>query len=164
MKLGAVLLKRSPIGVLAIGVTEHGVAEMTILNPGQRRAEFSHDPKSAQLVVAAANQLEEYFAGNRERFDLPFDLAGTEFQKSVWLEIAKINKGETQSYGELAARIQKPMAARAVGGAVGANPIPIVIGCHRILGSSGTLTGYSGGGGLETKRWLLDFEGVRYKS
>jgi methylated-DNA-[protein]-cysteine S-methyltransferase len=98
------------------------------------------------------------------QFDLELDLIGTDFQQSVWKAIAGLDKGKVLTYAGLAAQIHKPLAVRAVGGAVGSNPVPLIIGCHRILGSSGALTGYSGGGGLRTKRWLLDFEGITYKS
>jgi methylated-DNA-[protein]-cysteine S-methyltransferase len=164
MELGSVVVIDSPIGQIAIGATEHGVAEVTILEPGERRAEFQNTEKSGSHARAGSIQLEEFFAGKRKQFDLELDLMGTEFQQSVWGAIAGLDKGNALTYAGLAAQIHKPLAARAVGGAVGSNPVPLVIGCHRILGSSGTLTGYSGGGGLRTKRWLLDFEGIAYKS
>ena len=163
MELAAVLLTNSPIGLLAIGATEQGLAEIKILTADDRRAEFICGQRAAEHADRTAEQLAEYFSKKRSRFELTFDLAGTAFQKSVWLELAKLQLGEATSYGELASRIGKPAAARAVGGAVGSNPIPLAIGCHRVLGSGGLLTGYSGGGGLATKRWLLDFEGIEYR-
>lgn len=108
----------------------------------------------------AKDQLLEYFAGKRKVFDLPLDLRGTEFQKSVWQIIDQIKFGETLTYADIAARIGKPKAARAVGGAVGANPVPLVVPCHRVLGASGKITGYSGGEGLPTKRKLLRLEQI----
>jgi O-6-methylguanine DNA methyltransferase len=102
-------------------------------------------------------QLREYFAGARRSFDVPLDLRGTAFQKSVWREVARVPYGGTVTYGEIARRIGKPKAARAVGGAVGANPVPIFIPCHRVIGASGALTGY--GGGLDVKEDLLRLEG-----
>jgi methylated-DNA-[protein]-cysteine S-methyltransferase len=105
---------------------------------------------------AATEQLEEYFEGRRTAFDLPLDLVGTEFQRRVWAELAKIPYGETISYGELARRLGQPGAARAVGLANGRNPIGIIVPCHRVVGASGALTGY--GGGLPRKRQLLDLE------
>lgn len=108
----------------------------------------------------AKGQLLEYFAGKRKVFDLPLELRGTEFQKSVWLIIDQIKFGETLTYADIAARIGKPKAARAVGGAVGANPVPLVVPCHRVLGASGKITGYSGGEGLPTKRKLLGLEQI----
>jgi methylated-DNA-[protein]-cysteine S-methyltransferase len=101
-------------------------------------------------------QLQEYFDGTRREFDLPLDLRGTGFQLTVWCELARIPYGETISYGELARRIGEPTASRAVGAANGANPIPIVIPCHRVIGANGSLTGF--GGGIETKKWLLALE------
>jgi methylated-DNA-[protein]-cysteine S-methyltransferase len=101
-------------------------------------------------------QLEEYFAGERHSFDLPLAPAGTPFQQRVWEELRRIGYGETISYGELASRIGRPSAARAAGAANGANPVSIVIPCHRVIGSTGMLTGY--GGGLEAKRFLLELE------
>lgn len=103
-------------------------------------------------------QLEEYFQGKRSDFTLPLDLRGTDFQKAVWEALLKIPYGQTTSYGEVAAYIEKPRAVRAVGGAVGANPIAIVVPCHRVVGKNGTLTGY--GGGLPLKTRLLQLEGL----
>lgn len=104
----------------------------------------------------AERQLEEYFAGDRQSFDVTLAPAGTEFQLRVWQELRHIPYGETISYGELARRIGQPDASRAVGLANGANPISILIPCHRVVGTNGKLTGY--GGGLENKRLLLDLE------
>jgi methylated-DNA-[protein]-cysteine S-methyltransferase len=101
-------------------------------------------------------QLEEYFAGERTAFELPVAPAGTPFQQAVWAELQRIGYGTTITYAELAARIGRPTAIRAAGAANGANPVSIVIPCHRVIGSNGTLTGY--GGGLEAKRRLLELE------
>lgn len=101
-------------------------------------------------------QLDAYFAGDLQAFDLPLHPAGTEFQQTVWHELVRIPYGETISYGALARRIGRPKASRAVGAANGANPIPIVIPCHRVVGSDRSLTGF--GGGLDLKRWLLNHE------
>lgn len=101
-------------------------------------------------------QLSEYFAGDRTAFELDLDLRGTEFQVRVWNELLSIPSGETRTYGELAADLGNPKASRAVGLANGKNPIGIIVPCHRVVGSTGDLTGY--GGGLARKRWLLDFE------
>ena len=101
-------------------------------------------------------QLDAYFARELRDFDLPLLPEGTPFQRRVWQALCDIRFGETTSYGELARHIGNPAASRAVGLANGSNPIPIVIPCHRVIGSSGQLTGY--GGGLDKKRWLLDFE------
>ena len=104
----------------------------------------------------AVRQLQAYFAGELRRFDLPLAPEGTVFQQRVWQELLRIPYGETISYGELARRIGKPTGSRAVGLANGANPISIVIPCHRVIGSTGRLTGY--GGGLKNKEWLLALE------
>ncbi len=103
-------------------------------------------------------QLSEYFSGSRRQFDLPLDLHGTVFQLAVWRKLLKIPYGKTVSYGELALEIGKPKAAHAVGAAVGANPIPIIIPCHRVIGKKGDLVGF--GGGIELKRRLLVLEGA----
>jgi methylated-DNA-[protein]-cysteine S-methyltransferase len=108
---------------------------------------------------AVAAQLGDYFAGKRRSFDLPLNLRGTEFQLAVWNELLNVPYGETITYAELARRIGRPSAIRAVGAANGANPIPIIVPCHRVIGSNGTLTGY--GGGIDRKQWLLAHEGRR---
>jgi methylated-DNA-[protein]-cysteine S-methyltransferase len=101
-------------------------------------------------------QLDSYFASELQEFDLPLELAGTEFQKIVWKMLTKIPYGETWSYGELARHIGRPKASRAVGAANGLNPIPVIIPCHRVIGSDGKLTGF--GGGIKTKEYLLNLE------
>jgi methylated-DNA-[protein]-cysteine S-methyltransferase len=103
-------------------------------------------------------QLEEYFSGNRKQFDLPLAPQGTPFQQEVWHTLATIPYGETISYAQLAQRIGKPTAMRAVGAANGRNPLPIVLPCHRVIGADGSLTGF--GGGLPTKQFLLELEGA----
>ncbi|MDR0764122.1 MAG: methylated-DNA--[protein]-cysteine S-methyltransferase [Synergistaceae bacterium] len=117
--------------------------------PGYGRAE-------TPLIKEAARQLGEYFAGARTAFDLPLSLDGTEFQISVWNALLTIGYGETRSYGDIAALIGKPRAARAVGSANHRNPAAIIVPCHRVIGRDGSLTGY--GGGLRVKRFLLEFE------
>ena len=112
--------------------------------------------ESHPLLQEASKQLEEYFRGHRTQFDLPLAPEGTEFQKSVWNALLQIPYGEVSTYGKLAAQIEKPKAARAVGGACHNNPIAIIIPCHRAVGANGNLTGF--GGGLPLKRWLLDLE------
>ncbi len=113
---------------------------------------------TAEPLAATRRQLSEYFAGSRRSFDLPLRLQGTPFQQRVWRELREIPYGETWSYGQLAARIGKPGASRAVGLANGRNPISILVPCHRVIGADGSLTGY--GGGLERKQWLLAHEGL----
>jgi len=121
------------------------------LLPGRR-----HDANP--LLCQAATELHQYFAGDLRQFHLPLDMPGTEFQTAVWRELAKIPYGEIRSYAQIAAAIGAPKAVRAVGAANGANPVPIVVPCHRVIGSSGKLTGY--GGGLPLKKRLLQMEGV----
>lgn len=113
--------------------------------------------EDAGRTVEVRRQLAEYFAGERREFDLPLAPEGTPFERAVWGELAKIPFGETRSYGEIAEALGRPGAARAVGRANGANPIPIVVPCHRVIGSDGSLTGF--GGGLDVKSRLLELEG-----
>jgi len=113
----------------------------------------SDDPK----VAGVFNQLKEYFSRQRKEFDLRLEMLGTDFQKKVWNELTKISYGETISYGELANKIGDKNLMRAVAAANGANPIPIIIPCHRVIGADGSLTGY--GGGLDVKQKLLELEG-----
>ncbi len=118
---------------------------------------WAHDEDGDELR-GARQQLDEYFDDQRTAFDLPLEPRGTGFQMAVWREIAAIPYGETVSYGELAERVGRPGAARAVGAATGRNPISIIIPCHRVVGSDGSLTGY--GWGFDRKIWLLEHEGV----
>ena len=109
------------------------------------------------LLLAASRQLRDYFDGTLREFDLPLDLQGTEFQKRVWSRLTTIPYGSIRSYSQIAGEVGSPKAVRAVGAANGANPIPIVVPCHRVIGSSGKLVGY--GGGLPLKKRLLELEG-----
>lgn len=123
--------------------------------------QFDADPVGARVadpvLDAAQQQLEEYFAGSRQEFDLPLANDGTEFQRKVWGELRRIPFGQTASYGEIAQRLgYEPGISRAVGAANGANPLPVVVPCHRVVGSDGTLTGYAGG--IERKKILLALE------
>lgn len=116
-------------------------------------------PGTSELLLAAVNQLEDYLAGQRRVFSLELDLSTlTEFRRKVLLTLASVPYAETISYAHLALLAGRPGAARAVGGAMAANPLPIVLPCHRVVGSGGELVGYSGGAGLSSKAWLLDFE------
>jgi methylated-DNA-[protein]-cysteine S-methyltransferase len=108
------------------------------------------------VLMRTATQLDEYFAGSRTTFDIPLDLQGTRFQLAAWRSLARIPFGATTSYGRQAAALGIPKAARALGAANGANPVCIVLPCHRVIGADGSLTGF--GGGLPTKQWLLDHE------
>src|SRR5690554_1060541 len=116
-----------------------------------------------RVLERAAKQLAQYFAGKRRTFDLPLAPVGTEFQRQVWAGLSSIPWGEAWSYGELGATTGRATAGRAVGGAVGSNPLPIVIPCHRVLASDGKITGYSGGNGVPTKVSLLEHEGIPYR-
>ena len=113
-------------------------------------------PRDDRRLAPAIRQLDEYFSGKRNTFDLPLSLHGTPFQLEVWLSLMRIPYGATRTYAEIAKSIGRPSATRAVGAANGANPIPIIVPCHRVIGSLGSLTGF--GGGIDVKRWLLDFE------
>jgi methylated-DNA-[protein]-cysteine S-methyltransferase len=143
----------TPIGKLTVVAADTGVRR--ILWDGEAPPEGAFEGGS-DLLDAAVTQIREYFAGARTTFDLPLDLGGTPFQQKVWLELAAIPFGTTISYGEQARRIGRPQAARAVGAANGRNPVPVVLPCHRVIGSGGALTGF--GGGLDTKRSLLRHE------
>jgi methylated-DNA-[protein]-cysteine S-methyltransferase len=115
-------------------------------------------PRPNDILRRAEKQLAEYFSGKREMFDLPLAPTGTEFQMRVWNALAKIPFGQTRTYGQIAKALKKPLAARAVGAACGQNPLSIVIPCHRVVGATGSLTGF--GGGLSMKEWLLKHEGA----
>jgi methylated-DNA-[protein]-cysteine S-methyltransferase len=117
----------------------------------------------SDVIELAGEQLKLYLEGSLTKFSLPLRVSGTPFQIAVWRAIAKVPFGKSISYGQLAAQIGKPLAARAVGAAVGANPTPLLVGCHRVLGSNASLTGYSGGQGLRTKKLLLQHESIEYR-
>jgi methylated-DNA-[protein]-cysteine S-methyltransferase len=139
----------SPLGPLSLRADDDALLELTF---GECEPSGSGSP----ILDAACAQLDEYFAGTRVAFDLPLRLAGTPWEQRVWSELLGIGYGETASYGQLAARLGAPGAARAVGAANGRNPISIVVPCHRVIGSRGALTGYAWG--VERKSALLDLE------
>ena len=145
----------TPVGLLLLRANEDGLREITFLKAGRvlPKSDWQEDPRAFREPV---RQLRAYFAGELEQFDIRLAPEGTEFQQRVWTELSKIPYGETVSYGELARRIGNPKASRAVGLANGSNPIPIIIPCHRVIGSNGKLTGY--GGGLPVKEKLLALE------
>ena len=161
------VVSSTPFGPIYIAVTKQGIAALGFDNSEENfiarlqkhhRAPIVHSP---QHVKEAVSQLRDYFSGQREVFDLPLDLRSlTSFQRNVLTTIQEIPVGETISYGGLARRIGKPGSARAVGRALGSNPIPIVIPCHRVLAADGSLGGYSGRGGVSTKQALLELEGA----
>ena len=148
----------SPVGPLLLAVSGRGLVALEF---GRGRIGEGW-VESAEKIVPFARQLEEYFAGKRRAFDVPLDLRGTDFQKRCWQELLKIPYGETRSYADIARAIGNPAAVRAVGLANGQNPIAIIVPCHRVIGSDGSLTGY--GGGLEVKRRLLELEGALSRS
>jgi methylated-DNA-[protein]-cysteine S-methyltransferase len=152
---------RSPIGVLTIKGNDDAVTGIKLPGSASIRRPAPADrevtPVPAPLAAAVA-QLKEYFAGDRTRFDLVLELSGTPFQRAVWLTLKDIPYGETVSYAELARMVGRPKAVRAVGQANGANPVPIVLPCHRVVASGGAIGGY--GGGPAMKRSLLALEGA----
>jgi len=152
---------QSPIGRIEIIGNGEAIVSLAIERDGA--LPWDGVPEQGDAVLdRAVEQLEEYFDGHRRDFDLPLSLAGTAFQLAVWEQIAALDFGEVVSYGELGLGTGRATAGRAVGGAVGANPIPIIIPCHRVLGSDGRITGYSGGDGIPTKSWLLQHEGIAH--
>jgi methylated-DNA-[protein]-cysteine S-methyltransferase len=153
----------SPIGRLEIVGNGEAITSLSIERDGA--LPYDEYPEQTDAILdRAVAQLEEYFSGHRHDFDLPVSLAGTAFQLAVWEQLVDLEFGEVVSYGELGLATGRPTAGRAVGGAVGANPIPIIVPCHRVLGSDGRITGYSGGEGIPTKAWLLDHEGIAHST
>jgi methylated-DNA-[protein]-cysteine S-methyltransferase len=156
-------LADTPLGTLLVATTDRGLYRIAF-EPDRALDELSEALGRRVLRVPrrvddVRRELDEYFEGRRTAFDLTTDLAGVpQFQRIVLDELARVPYGEVTTYGALAARVGKPRAARAVGGAMNRNPIPIVLPCHRVIGASGSLTGY--GGGLDRKRALLRLEGA----
>ena len=146
----------SPIGLLTLVADAQGLREVWFATGRHRREPDPAWKLDPAALAFARVQLEEYFAGARQVFDLPLHPIGTPFQLAVWRELAEIPYGTTISYGVLARRMGQPQAMRAVGAANGRNPLPIVLPCHRVIGANGSLTGF--GGGLPTKRFLLAME------
>ena len=145
----------TPIGPLQLVASETGLREVLFAGQAPSAGEPAADGGSP-VLDEAARQLREYFDGARTDFTVPLDLAGTPFQITAWRALAEIPYGETVSYAEEARRLGRPRAVRAVGAANGRNPVPIVLPCHRVIGTNGSLTGF--GGGLHVKRALLDHE------
>lgn len=154
----------SPVGLLLLAADDDGLRAIEFQpsrHAVKREADW-HQVDAADctqpLLLRLRQQLDEYFAGARRAFDLPLAPRGTTFQCEVWRTLASIPYGETVSYAQLASRVGKPGASRAVGAANGRNPLPIVLPCHRVIGADGSLTGF--GGGLPTKQFLLQLEGA----
>jgi len=147
----------SPIGPLTAFASDKGLVAISWADDPTVDGKYDDATDGMNDVLAAAEeQLDEYFAGDRTEFELPLDLRGTEFQVQAWKALADIPFGQTTSYGKQARNIGRPKAVRAIGAANGKNPVPIVLPCHRVVGANGALTGFAGG--LEVKRFLLDLE------
>jgi methylated-DNA-[protein]-cysteine S-methyltransferase len=155
----------SPLGLLFLARSERGLRFVDFLERRSLKRAFAAHAESVPdtrwepsllELKPVVDQLDGYFCGNRTSFDLPLDLAGTDFQIKVWRALCAIPYGETRTYGQIARALGQPGAARAVGLANNHNPVPIIVPCHRVVGADGTLTGY--GGGLPRKRKLLDLE------
>ena len=142
---------RSEIGPLEVVGNPKGILTVTFVED-----EFEDDRNLPACMTKCLRQLDEYFNGKRQKFSVPLLLVGTEFQKNVWRQLQKISFGETASYGDVARAIGSPRAFRAVGNANNKNNIPIIIPCHRVIGSDGQLVGF--GSGIWRKEWLLDHE------
>ncbi|MEO0495228.1 MAG: methylated-DNA--[protein]-cysteine S-methyltransferase [Actinomycetota bacterium] len=145
----------SPIGQLTLVASDDGLRKILWADQSDEAGDAEFDD-GHPVLAAASTQLAEYFAGDRAEFDLPLDLVGTDFQKEAWLALASVPYGETTSYGEQAERIGRKGAFRAVGAANGKNPVPIVLPCHRIVGSDGSLTGFAGGLGVKQRLLALE--------
>ena len=146
----------TPIGTLRL--VSDGRHLVRVEFPGRHRVQADDVHDEDPVLQSSATQLREYFAGKRNHFELPLNGAGTDFQQAVWSALARIPFGELRSYGDIAREIGRPKAVRAVGAANGRNPLPIVVPCHRVIGSNGSLTGFAGG--LDVKTKLLKLEGA----
>jgi methylated-DNA-[protein]-cysteine S-methyltransferase len=149
----------SPVGKLKLVASDEGLVAVLWQNDRPSRVRVSElvEDDRHPILLKAEHQLGEYFAGKRKEFEVPLDMRGTAFQKNVWEALLAIPFGETRSCGQLAKQLGNPNATRAVGAANGRNPLSIIVPCHRVIGSTGELTGF--GGGLETKAHLLNLEG-----
>ncbi len=149
-------IMNSPIGKLAIQASEDAITAVLFIKEGDKNT-ASKNKYSNPLIEKCVQQLHEYFAGTRKIFDLPLQQNGSAFQQTVWQQLLKINYGKTISYLELSKRVGDVKAIRAVGTTNGKNQIAIIVPCHRVIGSDGSLTGYAGE--LWRKKWLLEHEG-----
>lgn len=159
--MSCVATMKSPIGLILLKSNSSGLTGLYTAEQINKKfqsanlLEFEQN-SDCDILQMAMTQLSEYFAGTRQTFDIPLEPEGSDFQKLVWHELRRIGYAETISYQDLAKRIGNPKATRAVGNANGKNPISIIVPCHRVIGSSGNLTGYAGG--IECKKQLLDME------
>jgi len=151
------LVIASPVGKLRLVASEKGLVAIDVRN--HTKQETTIDASAQAILIKTKKQLEQYFAGTRTSFDVALDLVGTEFQVQAWRALGRIPFGKTISYGQQAKNMKKPKAFRAVGSANGMNPVPIIVPCHRVVASDGSLGGYSLG--LKMKKQLLAIEGVR---
>jgi methylated-DNA-[protein]-cysteine S-methyltransferase len=152
------MASESPIGKLKLVASDQGLVGILWEHDSPRRVRLSDLVASEEhpVLLKTERQLGEYFAGKRKAFSVALDMRGTDFQKNVWEALLAIPFGETRSYGQLAKQLGNPKASRAVGAANGKNPVSIIVPCHRVIGSSGKLTGFAGG--LDTKARLLQLE------
>lgn len=149
----------SPVGRLTLIASDKGLAAVLWENDNPNRVHAKAEAENEQhpVLLETERQLQEYFAGSRNTFSLPLDMIGTPFQQQVWEALTDIPYGETRNYQQIANQLGNPKAVRAVGAANGRNPVSIIVPCHRVIGSSGSLTGFAGG--LEAKAHLLSLEG-----
>ncbi len=152
----------SPLGRIALRSEGRAVTRVEIAVQGTLSTDGMPD-EPTPVLVKAAKELAEYFAGRRRAFAVPVTVAGTPFQQAIWNQLTEIPFGSVRGYGELGRATGRATAGRAVGGAVGANPVPLLIPCHRVLASDARITGYSAGDGIPTKIWLLDHEGIPHR-
>jgi methylated-DNA-[protein]-cysteine S-methyltransferase len=149
---------KTPIGHLKVAADAQGLRHVLFEKSKYAATDETTWQRDAKALANVREQLQAYFAGELKRFDLVLSPQGTEFQTQVWKTLANIPFGKTWSYSDIAKKVNSPKAVRAVGAANGRNPIPIILPCHRVIGSNGTLTGYAGG--LPMKQWLLEHEGI----
>ena len=151
----------SPVGDLTLVASDTGLVAILWQDDDPARVRLAaREVRTDHPILAMAQaQLTDYFAGARRAFTVPLDVRGTPFQQMIWAALRDIPFGETRSYGDIARAVGRPTASRAVGAANGRNPLSIIAPCHRVVGANGALTGFAGG--VETKRWLLDFEQSR---
>ena len=155
----------TPLGKMFLAASSRGICRLDFVVPGRNfkswfARHYPDQPVQAdgRTLGSTVKTLQDYFRGKHQRLDLPLDLRGTDFERRVWQALRKIPRGKTTTYGRVASQIHRPRAARAVGRAVGLNPIAVVVPCHRVIGSDGSLTGYASG--LGRKARLLALEGA----